>query len=388
MNNRKIYTILSVVFLITTRLVLPPASIGHFSTDTNTPAARFLPGMVYDQINERIIMFGGGYTGGLLDDTWAFDYITNSWTQLNPSINPAARSGHIMVYDLINEIIILFGGYWSSSPRDDTWIFDCATNEWIQVFPDTVPPPRMSHNMVYDSVNERVILFSGYGVGGELLDDTWEYDYSINTWVELRPNSSPGSRYGHCMIFNSHSERVILFSGATAGSDPQQTWEYDYAVNDWVELYPSSSPLGRKWGGMVYDSVNQKGIMFGGSADPAGPEYSDDTWVYDYSQNNWIQCQPIISPSGRSSEGFIYDSVNQKVFLFGGMGENHIPLSDTWMYDYDDDNWVSCNSTSYPLNLEEFPIESLIIGFILSVVIITAVTIRMTKHRRFSKTSN
>ena len=123
--------------------------------------------------------------------------------------------------------------------------------------------------------------------------------------------------------------------------------------------------------------------MFGGSADPAGPEYSDDTWKYDYSLNNWIQCQPTISPSGRSSEGLSYDSVNQKVILFGGMGENHIPLSDTWIYSHNIDNWVNFNPA-----LDEFTIEPLIIGIIVSVIIIISVTIWMTKHSDRNKTSN
>ncbi|TFG24308.1 MAG: hypothetical protein EU532_12690 [Promethearchaeota archaeon] len=388
MNTIRIRLFVSLLIIID--LILPTTilNIGYISAHNNPPTARFLPGMVYDDINERVIMFGGGYTGGLLDDTWVFDYALNSWTQLNPPTSPAARSGHVMVYDSINEIIILFGGYWSSSPRDDTWIFNCATNDWIQVFPEIKPPARMSHNMIYDSVNERVILFSGYGIGGELLNDTWEYDYSINTWVELRPKTSPGPRYGHCMIYNSHSERVILFSGATIESDQQQTWEYDYTVNEWIELSPPSSPLGRKWGVMIYDSVNQKAIMFGGSADPAGPEYSDDTWKYDYSLNNWIQCQPTISPPGRSSEGLVYDSLNQKVILFGGMGNNHIPLSDTWIYSYNIDNWVNCNPVSHHLNLGDFPIEFLIIGTTLSVVIIIAMIIWIFKHSSRNKSSN
>ena len=43
----------------------------------------------------------------------------------------------------------------------DTWIYDYVTNNWTQIFPEGTPPTRMSSAMVYDAVNEKMILFGG-----------------------------------------------------------------------------------------------------------------------------------------------------------------------------------------------------------------------------------
>lgn len=310
-----------------------------------TPPDRFLPGMVYDSSNQRIILFGGGGAGtNMWDDTWSYDYSSNTWSHFNPTTSPTARHSHVMVYDSSNNVIILFGGWTGSAPDDDTWIYDCATNSWTEVFPEESPPPRMSHNMVYDSANERVILWSGYGIGEAILDETWEYDYSTNTWEELNPMNHPVPGYGHCMIYDSTIEKTILFGGNTIEGSKDYTWEYDYSNNDWTELSPSTYPIARKWGVMAYDSVNQKSIMFGGSADPHGPEWANDTWIYDYTANEWSEAQTMLSPTGRSGSGLAYDSINQKVILFGGMGSDNTPLGDTWSYDYITNNWTDMST--------------------------------------------
>ena len=114
-----------------------PTRINHSQAQIITPPDRFLPGMVFDSSNQRIILFGGGGAGtNLWDDTWSYDYYSNTWIHLNPPTSPSARHSLVMVYDSSNDVIILFGGWTGSSPDDDTWIFDCATNNWTEVFPE------------------------------------------------------------------------------------------------------------------------------------------------------------------------------------------------------------------------------------------------------------
>lgn len=354
------------------------------------PPDRFLPGMVFDSSNQRIILFGGGGAGtNLWDDTWSYDYNSNNWIHLNPHTSPSARHSLVMVYDSSNDVIILFGGWTGSSPDDDTWIFDCATNNWTEVFPEASPPPRMSHNMVYDSVNDRVILWSGYGIGEAILDETWQYDYSTNTWEELNPTNHPAPGYGHCMIYDSAIEKTILFGGNTIEGTKDYTWEYDYANNEWNELSPSIHPIARKWGVMAYDSINQKSVMFGGNADPHGPEWANDTWIYDSNINQWSEAQSMQSPSGRSGTGLAYDSVNQKVILFGGMSADNFPLSDTWSYDYISNNWTdmstmpthSITTSTTTSNSETLvPVEWILIGLGLPGILLIFILIRKTRH--------
>ncbi|MFC2031470.1 kelch repeat-containing protein [Chloroflexota bacterium] len=56
-------------------------------------------GLAYDSQSDRTILFGGNPHGSLLNDTWAYDYETNTWTEMSPDVSPSRRDGHAMAYD-------------------------------------------------------------------------------------------------------------------------------------------------------------------------------------------------------------------------------------------------------------------------------------------------
>ncbi|UCE10920.1 MAG: hypothetical protein JSW61_03040, partial [Candidatus Thorarchaeota archaeon] len=182
-------------------------------SQTQVPSARFLPGMVYDPVNERVMLFGGGLGDTEFDDTWILDYESRTWTELTISTSPTPRSGHVMVFDSSNGVIILFGGHNGTSPAKDTWVFNCTSETWIEVTPEISPPERMSHAMVYDSLSGKVVLFSGYGINGPEVDDTWTYDYPTNTWEEMNPAVSPQARYGAAHVYDEANGTTIIFGG-------------------------------------------------------------------------------------------------------------------------------------------------------------------------------
>jgi hypothetical protein len=91
--------------------------------------------MAYDPGTDRMILFGG-VTGGQeepLADTWAYDYDTNTWTELSPAMSPSARGWHALAYDPEAGAIVLFGG---GRTRDEataeTWLYDPATGAWAK----------------------------------------------------------------------------------------------------------------------------------------------------------------------------------------------------------------------------------------------------------------
>ena len=58
------------------------------------PECRQLPAMVYDPVNERLVVYGGGHRGpaatGRPDDVLAFDTRTGEWTVLLAPREPVA----------------------------------------------------------------------------------------------------------------------------------------------------------------------------------------------------------------------------------------------------------------------------------------------------------
>ncbi|MFX1533184.1 MAG: Kelch repeat-containing protein [Promethearchaeota archaeon] len=311
------------------------------------PSSRGGHVLTYDSTNQKTILFGGfegSWTSrSYFDDTWAYDYANNSWINLNPTSKPSPRYNPAMTYDSINQKLVLFGGYGSSGYLSDTWIYDYSNNQWTQVFPITSPGVRHSHAMVYDSVNQKVVLFGGHN-RQTILSDTWVYDFSSNNWTEMFPQTSPNVRYGHTMAYNPSNQKVILFGGksdASYGISNNDLWMYDYSSNIWTEFSTITKPDVRYWYATAYDQTNQKMILFGGlTYSSNGTIIYDDSWTYDYVVNEWIQNSPVRHPSARYLHSMVYDSVNEKIILFGGYNGT-APLGDTWVYDVSDNIWNS-----------------------------------------------
>ncbi|HUW91093.1 MAG TPA: kelch repeat-containing protein [Candidatus Nanopelagicaceae bacterium] len=235
---------------------------------SNKPSARFGIGLVYDKSVKKLILFGGGYQDSTshtyYGDTWCYDPIVNLWTELFPSNSPSARSSHSMVYDPVNQKIILFGGVdLSDNWLNETWIYDSTTNSWTQVFPDSAPPIRGSASMFYDVQTQKVIVFGGYRDSGNHLDDTWAYDYTTNNWTNLNPISKPTGRYGAPMIYDPINQRGLMFGGRTS-TYLDESWVYYYSNNTWLELILATKPTERYWEGLTFDESAQKVILFGG----------------------------------------------------------------------------------------------------------------------------
>ena len=159
------------------------------------PTVRADQSMVYDSATDRVIMFGGSTSSGFANDTWAYDPAANTWTELNPSGDAAARAraATSMVYDPATGRVIMFGGMtaparFSTTPGPTT----PTANTWTELSPSgTLPAARGGQSMVYDPASGRVIMFGGSDrrptASASLFNDTWAYDPTANTWTELSP---------------------------------------------------------------------------------------------------------------------------------------------------------------------------------------------------------
>jgi N-acetylneuraminic acid mutarotase len=247
------------------------------------PAARALQSMVYLPVDGKVIVFGG-YDGiTYYNDTWAYDLAENTWTNLSPTGDPpAARDGQSMIFDPVSGKLILFGGWNGRTEFNDTWAYDPAANTWTELHPTgDLPAPRDSQAMVYDPVDGLVVLFGGWSQTAEF-NDTWLYDPAANTWTNAGPAGElPSRRALHQIVYDSKTGRVVLFGGGTTGNVARNdTWIYNPAANTWNPVTPAGSqPAARTGFAMAYDSTGGKVFLFGGSDRAA---FFNDVWVYSH----------------------------------------------------------------------------------------------------------
>jgi len=207
--------------------------------------------------------------------------------------------------------------------------------QWVQRFPATNPPARHQYALAYDSARGRTVLFGGTIPGNPQagFSDSWEWD-GVN-WTQRFPLTSPPARGGHALAFDSARGRTVLFGGTenvSGGySGMADTWEWD--GTNWYPLSPATSPCGRYYHGLAYDSMRRRTVLFGGHAygTPClgGPAGARDTWEWDGA--NW-QPTSSVGPPGRAGVPLAYDSRRGRVVLFGG-GTTYAQFLDTWEYD-------------------------------------------------------
>lgn len=82
---------------------------------------------------------------------------------------------------------------------------------------------------------------------------------------------------------------------------------------------------------MCYDSSNKITVLFGGWNQTTS---LNDTWVYNYTLNQWQDITPALSPAGRSDYAVCFDYVNGRVILYGGWTNNNAN------YGYSGDTWA------------------------------------------------
>ena len=268
------------------------------------PTGREYFGSAYDIESDRMIIFGGMEstgTGSYTEadpETWVYDTNTNTWTNMSPSVSPSPRLIMSMTYDLESDRVILFGGLtrdlsMTAEPfYDDTWAYDYNTNTWEQMSPSNSPLKVVEYGLAYDIESDRCILFGGSlgtsaPIASRIVNETWAYDYNTDTWTKLVTNNAPSPRTVGGIAYNNKSDRIVMFGGwKETGSIPEHysdTWAFDYNTKTWTEMNSPTHP--RRSSSMVYDYSADKMVHFGGFV-PAAPSYElNDTWAYHYQLN-------------------------------------------------------------------------------------------------------
>ena len=143
-------------------------------TGGNAPPARDIHGLACDHRRGKLVLFGGRGVGGvLLGDTWEFDLATLQWSQANPTLPPAARTNHALVFDALRGRTVLLGGY-DNTFRNDIHEWDGV--RWAERAPQTLSIVGTENfAAAFDGYTSRIGMFGGYsGVIGQVSDTTYE----------------------------------------------------------------------------------------------------------------------------------------------------------------------------------------------------------------------
>lgn len=185
-------------------------------TTGEAPSQRTFLGDAYDPTRNRLIIFGGqvgDFFSLAYNDLYALDLDDFTWERLHDGSTgraPSTRMHAALEYDAINDRYVLFGGHTDLGDANDLWAFDPEGGEWSvlvrgdkftgerlgcignesEVPADYVEQdlsaPERRHRGMHAMLGDSLWIAGGmHSECSDHLDDTWRFDLTTDTWVEV-----------------------------------------------------------------------------------------------------------------------------------------------------------------------------------------------------------
>jgi N-acetylneuraminic acid mutarotase len=252
-----------------------------------------------------------------------FSHTSNKLTGTFSIINPAWKTRasmpalrKMMGSVTVNGKIYVIGGSDGTTLRDETMVYDPATDSWE--FASSIPTDRS--RLTVNAVNGKIYAIGGDNLGE--LDTVEEYDPATDTWTTKTPMSTERSGLASGAV----NGKIYAIGGKT--NVPVMTVEeYDPATNTWATKTPM--PTGRR--GLAAAVVNGKIYAIGGLH---GGGLSNDVEEYDPATDTWTSKASM--PTARRD--LTAAVVNGKIYAIGGTDswanndvvEEYDPATDSW----------------------------------------------------------
>ncbi len=267
------------------------------------------------------------------------------WSKINTTGNVPHLKNHSAIYLPASNSMIVFGGRNAAGvPVNQMWKLDLGTNGWSQITPANTPPTaRYTQNAHYDSVNNRMIIWSGQGAAQSLFNDVWSYSFASNQWTQLWPDGNtagvPMKRYGTASVFDPVNRDFVTFAGFTNTGRFEDTWTFNIDNMTWQERTNNPHPPKRCLHAAVFARDQRKMVMYAGQHDTG---YHDDIWTLNIDNYTWQNVTPQFRPSARFWNSTVYTG-NGNIIIFGGL--NSQAQNDLWKFSMNNNQWEQISQT-------------------------------------------
>ncbi len=306
--------------------------------------------MVWDNRDDLFFVFGGiDSNNSLLGDLWSYSVASGSWSQVSPNPGgpptpgtcgsaPSARMNASLVWDSIDQQLLLYGGMDTSNHYfGDLWSYSPSARSWTVLKCTGNGPGARTTAAVWDG--HEMLVLGGENKDG-LLSDFWSYTPVAGTggrWQNL--TSTPMSpRVFQTLVWDTTDSRLYVFGGLDAsGTQLSDFWLYS-SNSGWVQVTPASTsnPMGRQQAMGTWDSKDNMLLLMGGYENGQGVPFWG-FWAYDPKQNAWGLLTPLdnngahIIP-GRTDATMVWDATDKRAYIYAGAGNgpSGSSLNDLW----------------------------------------------------------
>ena len=156
------------------------------------------------------------------------------------------------------------------------------------------------------------------------------------------------------MTYDSESEVIVLFGGQLGdvrAQDPVsgETWVFHIDDRRWEQRTPVPAPLPLVDANAAYDSLRDRVVLWGGGSADFDP--MNEVWSYDANSDTWLfhEKASAMAPPARVGSEMVYDASADKLVVFGGLdlGTGSY-FAETWLLDMETESWTQVESDETP----------------------------------------
>ena len=163
---------------------------------------------------------------------------------------PAPRRDSSIGFHRATKTLVIFGGK-GSNIFGDTWLYNLTSGTWMEVDATTdsqrVSIPEKRFSMVYGATGDYFYISTGEYTGPPrtFFNDILRFSFLNRTWERLGKNSrvKPEERYGSAGgIFDDESENNGFYvTHGFSGTRYSNTLKFDFEKDEWEEKFGGSN---------------------------------------------------------------------------------------------------------------------------------------------------
>jgi len=215
----------------------------------------------------------------------------------------------------------VFGGTGGGKEaRNDFYKLHLETEKWAPVVCDNAPPERFAHVALVHG--DKIYVHGGNGGLGFLAkDDFYCFDLNSNKWEPIDSPNKPSARYHHSGVVCG--KVMYIFGGCRSNKQYfNDLYSFNFESKTWTEMKPTLPPTMNPRAGHAMFCINNKIFVYGGVGGDGGYDYYQDMYALDLANpTEWIQVQlPPLEEHGVPHSGRPISCVTSSkyAYIFGG----------------------------------------------------------------------
>ena len=264
--------------------------------------------------------------------------VDDTWTATSTSSAPDNRFYHTAVWT--GTEMIVWGGAFQNTPLSTGARYNAATDSWTATSANGAPAGRWIHTGVWTGTE--MIVWGGQGSGSNL-NTGGRYNPATDSWTATSTTNAPVARSWHTAVWTG-SEMIVWGGNDNTAHTLNSGGRYDPSTNDWTATSITNAPHDRFEHTAVWSGGEM--IIWGGFYFDTTSHYANTGGRYDPSTDTWLATSVVNVPDGRRLHTAVWTA--REMVIWGGAGENEIPLNTGGRYDPGTDSWTPTGTTNAP----------------------------------------